>query len=110
MARPPIIISNGGVITALAHGCENLSQSQVEAKLKENVVNITKVDVETGNCDSEVVLIKKPRGETTFCLYWRLKNSKDTSYNDSLNRYGINDPHAKGEERITINQIMDNDV
>ena len=93
MGRPPIIISNGGVVGELAKDCRNLASDQlVEQKIMENVKRITVADHD-GNHESKVVIIKKGN-QNTPCLYWRLTGP------DS-------DPPRPGMAGVKINRFVD---
>ncbi len=89
MARPPIIISNGGVAGELATG---INDPNAERKIMANMDRITVAD-NNGNHISKVVVIKKG-GRRTACLYWRL-TGPDTAY------------PRPAVEGATINAIVD---
>lgn len=96
--RPPIIISNGGVIGLLAEGCANLkTEDDVANQIKDNIV---KLNVEEKNgYKTKVVIIKKAGGNTP-CLYWRLSSDQDTPFPG----------HGKEEEGVSINDMIDNTI
>ncbi len=95
MARPPIIISNGGVIDLLAEGCANKSENEVADQIKDNVARLN-VEEKDGY-KTKVVVIKKAGGNTP-CLYWRLSSDQDTHF------------PGHGKEGVSINDIIDNTI
>jgi len=85
MGRPPIIISNGGVIGVLAEGLQCTTKNKtVEDQLKDNV---KKLDDSVA-----MIIINKNHQNDTPCLYWRLSN--EPTYSKGPNKEGaagIND-------------------
>jgi hypothetical protein len=90
MARPPIVVSNGGVVGELAAGIDD---PKAEQKILANMHRITKENVDKTHL-SKVVILKKG-GANTACLYWRLTG---------------NDTKHKVKEGPTINEIVDEKV
>ena len=86
MARPPIIISNGGIADKLAMGCGTKTTDELVAnKIMDNIRDL-KED------ETVAMIIKNKNGQSvTPCLYWRL--STDAPYRKHNNKEGasIND-------------------
>ena len=82
MARPPIIISNGGIVDLLTNGLNQTQKDKVITNLK-NLIKNEKM----GSIKTKVSKIKKTSsgGNNAPRSYWRLKNDK--KYEDNLNYY-----------------------
>jgi hypothetical protein len=88
MARPPIIISNGGIVDILAAGCNNKSTDQdVAAQIMQNIRNLNSKDGAT-----VAMIVKNKNGQgTTPCLYWRLPGDPPFSQGPNGEGASIND-------------------
>ncbi len=93
MSRPPIIISNGGIVEELALNCGNLnSDAAVATEIMVNVKRITEAAPHEDPL-SEVVVIKKGNPRTP-CLFWR--------------KFGTNtQPLGPGRSGAKINTFVD---
>ncbi len=82
MARPPIIISNGGIVDILTKG---LDEDQVNT-VRTNLKNLLIDEKKPGSGITKVSRIRG--GNTTPERYWRLKDEKkDPKYEKKLNDY-----------------------
>ena len=86
MARPPIIVSNGGIRDKLAKGCgAKTTDAAVATQIMQNIEDLAEDE-------AVAMVIKNNSGNSkTPCLYWRL--STDTPYGKNQNKEGasIND-------------------
>ncbi|MFC1785034.1 hypothetical protein ACFL0J_05330 [Candidatus Neomarinimicrobiota bacterium] len=98
MARAPIIISNGGVVSLLAKNCAGKSEEAVANQIKINADELN-IPNKKGIYKTKVVVIKKAQGNNKIaCLYWRL-TEPDTPLGQN-----------QGEEGVTINKIIDDEA
>ena len=95
MARPPIIISNGGVIGELAHGIDDPDAFD---KIKGNMERINDREMTEG-----MIIIKG--GSKSPCIYWRLKG--DAIFENRFTKEIVRDPEKKGKEGISVNDLID---
>ncbi len=117
MARPPIIISNGGVIDELAKGLveevlneriltederipTETEKEKVREKLKKNVKALM------DDYDKTEIVVINDAGVNAPYLYWR-KKASDSSYSNSLTNYGMNTEEGyNGTEGENIKNII----
>jgi hypothetical protein len=100
MAKPPIIISNNGVIGQLAR---DSIDPEAEQKIKDNMIRINEEDLTEG-----MVIIKG--GSKAPCVYWRLKTDDDynTKFKPEFDGTLENsDLEKKGREGISVNDLFD---
>jgi len=95
MAKPPIIISNGGVIGELA---KNSIDPDAQQKIKDNLNRINDDELTEG-----IIIIKG--GNKAPCIYWRLKNEEP--YNKKFEVEIARDVEKKGREGISVNDLFD---
>ena len=95
MSRPPIIISNGGVISELAKDIDDTDAFQ---KIKDNMDRINESEMTDG-----MVIVKG--GKESPCIYWRLKG--EAVFEDRFAKEIARDPDKKGREGISIIELID---
>ena len=97
MARPPIIISNGGVISELTKGVWNAPDiDKAEQRLLKNVKDLKDKTI--------IKIIQTKKNKEAYCLYWRLIS--EAQYEDAEDQKGIK-KFNDGKERISINDLLD---
>lgn len=106
MSRPPIIISNGGVLDLLANGLveakkgEEVDIEQTKRKIRDNVRKLINEDR-----DKTKIVIIKSSGKDAPCLFW-YSNDETTSYSEQLEKYGLTSNQFDGKEGVSINEIV----
>ncbi len=93
MARPPVIISNGGVIGELTDGLTYSGPGTLEDKVKANIKKLRSTAV------MKVIKAKKQKDATI--LYWRLNSEK--KYEEVEDANG----HKKYKDGTELVQITD---
>lgn len=86
--RPPIIISNGGIVDELAKGCGNETTDQgVANKIMRNIHDLNRKE----NATVAMIIKNKNAHSDTPCLYWRLPGDPPYSKGPNKEGAGIND-------------------
>ena len=99
MARPPIIISNGGIAGILSKGlCRAADDKDAEKKLMANIDGMKE-------SPSVVKIIKTEKGKEAHCLYWRLNG--EAKYEDAQDEETKEKKYKDGKETVTINELLD---
>lgn len=95
--RPPIIISNGGIVDELAKGCGNETTDQgVANKIMRNIHDLNRKK----NATVAMIIKNKNAHSDTPCLYWRL--SSDVPYGKHNNREGASINEVVDETYLTL--------
>ena len=98
MGRPPIIISNGGVIDALTNGLSSTTKLTVIEQLKDNVKKLNTRSNERNEKFSsrpiirEIISSEKKEDPT---ILWCLADEDIVYLKSKLNELGCKDPHAE---------------
>jgi len=87
MARPPVIISNGGIVDLLTGGLE--AYPEAVAIVKNNIKQLI-IDDKAPGGKTKLSKVKKAQGDSGKNApeyYWCLKNDQDDKYEKKLENY-----------------------